>query len=316
MKTLKFLIISLLLLGGTTTLQAQTIEDASAKYTSGIESLKAGDFANAAAQLEEGMNIGFDLGDEGLDIVKEIQGLLPKVYFQAGVAAIKGNKFEEAIEELQSAYELADLYGDVTTARQASRAISSTYQAQGATAFNEKDYETALVSFKKGYEQDPTNVKLSLLTAKTYAELGELESALSIYNEVIAIGTNNSRYAPDAEEAQKDVNTYVLLAASEAAKTEDLAKVMELAALVPDNEQVALMSMQVANNLKDYNVIMANAEAAAELQSDEAAKSDVYYMLGVAYNNTKNYPAAKSALAKVTAGNNVSAAKTLSSQIN
>ncbi len=311
MKTIKIFALSLMLLCGSTTLYAQSIDEAAAKYTAGVEKLKAKDFAASAALLEEGMNIGFDLGDEGLDIVKEIQGLLPKVYLQAGVAKLRTQDFDGAVKELQTAYELSDLYGDVMTMRQSARAISGTYQMQGATAFNNKDYETALKSFSKGYEQDPSNIKLAVQTAKTYAELGQLETALEIYNKVIATGEKNSKFEADANIAKADVTTYVLVAASAAAEAKDLDRVLELAKLAPSSPEVALMSIQVANNMKKYDVIVANAEAAAELQGDAAVKSDVYYMLGIAQTNLKNYPAAIAAFGKVTAGDNVAAAKNL-----
>lgn len=316
MKTLKFFVLSLVLLCGTTTLYAQTIDDAAAKYTAGVQKLQAKDFAGAAALLEEGMNIGFDLGDEGLDITKEIQGLLPKVYLQAGVAQLRSKNFEGALKELNTSYELADLYGDVMTTRQAGRIISGTYQMQGAEAFNSKDYATALESFSKGYEKDPSNIKLALQTAKTYAELGQLETALGIYNDIIKTGESNSKFEAEAAEAKADVTSYVLVAASAAAEAKDLDKVLELAALAPSSPEVALMSIQVANNLTKYEVIVEKAEAAAALQTDPAVASDIYYMLGIAQTNLKNYDKAKAALAKVTAGGNVADAKKLISELN
>ncbi len=316
MKTIKLLAVALVLLLSTGAVAAQSLEDAQAKYTEGMGKLKNKDFAGGAATLEEAMNMGFDLGDEGLDLVKEIQKILPKAYVQAGVTDLRSGDYDGALKELQTAYELADLYGDVTTARQSSRAISAVYQTKGATAFNEKNYEDALVSFSKGYQQDPSNIKLALLTAKSYAELNKLDTALVIYNEVIATGEKNSKFEAEATEAKTDVNTYVLLAISAAAEAKDLDKVLELAKLAPSSPDAALMSMQVANNEKNYKVIIDNADSAAAVQVDPAKKSDIYYMLGVALNNTGQHDKAISALGKVTAGNNVSAAKSLADQLN
>ncbi len=315
MKTMKLLAVAAALLLSASTVSAQSLEDAQNKYTEGMMKLKEKDLSGGAVLLEEAMNMGFDLGDEGLDLVKEIQKVLPKVYFQAGLGELKTGNYDGAVSELQTAFELADLYGDVTTARQASRAISAAYQTQGATAFNEKNYEAALVSFSKGYEQDPTNIKLALLTAKTYAELNKLDTALVIYNDVIATGERNSKFEAEAAEAKEDVNTYVLLAASAAAEAKDLDKVLELAKLAPSSPEAALMSMQVANNLKNYNVIIENAETAAAVQVDDAKRADIYYMLGVAYNNIGQHDKAVVALGKVTAGGNVAAAKTLADQL-
>ncbi len=315
MKTLKVMLVATALLLGLNTAQAQTLEEAQTKYTEAMGLVKAKDYSNAATMLDEAMNIGFELGDEGLDIVKEIQKILPKVYIYGGVEKLRKSDFQSAITELTSAFELADLYGDITTARQASRAISGAYQAMGAEAFNNKDYQTALTSFSKGYEQDPSNIKLALLTAKSYAELNKIDTAFAIYNDIIKTGTENSKFEAEAAEAKNEITTYSLVAISAAAEAKNLDEVLRIAALAPESPEVALMSMQVANNNNKYDVIIANAEAAAEKQVDDAQKSDIYYMLGVAYNNTQNFDKAIAALSKVTAGNNVSAAKTLITEL-
>ncbi len=309
MKTLKIFIAALTLACLSAPSFAQSMDDAQAKYGEGVEKLKAKDYAGSAALLTEAMNVGFDLGDEGLDIVKEIQGLLPKVYLQAGVAELRTSNFDGAFANLQKAFDMSDLYGDVTTMRQASRMISNGYQMKGAAAFNEKDYATALESFSKGYEQDPSNIKLALFTAKSNAELGNLEKALEIYQGVIDAGAQNSKFESEAAEAQKDITTYLLVAASNAAEKKDLDRVLEIAKLAPTNPDIALMSMQVANNLKKYSVIISGAEAAANAQSDEAKKSDIFFMLGDAYTQTGNKAEAITALQKVASGNNVAAAK-------
>ena len=60
---------------------------------------------------------------------------------------------------------------------------------------------------------------------------------------------------------------------------------------------------------KDYAKVIELGEAAAAAQPDETEKSDVYFILGAAYNAKEMKPQAIEALKKVTAGDNVAAAQ-------
>ena len=69
------------------------------------------------------------------------------------------------------------------------------------------------------------------------------------------------------------------------------------------------------SRLKKYDVVVANGANAYEAQTDEAKKSDVAYLTGVAYQNKGNNAKATEWLTKVTAGENVAAAKQLKTDI-
>ena len=219
------------------------------------------------------------------------------------------------MKDLEEAKNSTDLYGDPQMVRQSNRDISTAYQAKGEEAFNNKDYKTALESFSKGYEQDPSNVKLASLTAKSYAELGDLSQAITVYQSVIEAGEKNSRFADDAEAAKKDISTYLMIAMQTAADEKKIEKVIELADLAPQNPEVQMLAIQTANNMKKLDVLVARAAAAAEVQTDADMKSNIYYMLGVAYNNLNDNTKAVQALGKVTSGANAAAARQLASEL-
>lgn len=289
---------------------AQEMEKAQEKYTEAIEKVKAADLTTGISLLKEAMGLAIDAGDEGLDLVKETQGLLPKLYMQLGVQQVKAQKMDEAIVSLLAAEEMADLYNDNNTRRQASRIISGLYMNKGAELFNNKDYAGALEIFKKGYEQDDSNIKLATFVAKTYAELGQLDQAVPLFNKIIETGAANSKYAADAQSAQADLDQYVLVAVSDAVTGGDLVKAVEMANLVPASAQAALLVMQGANNAKKYDVVIERGDAAVNLQTDPALKSDVYYFIGSAYNSKENKAKAIEYLSKVSAGQFAAAAKT------
>ena len=66
---------------------------------------------------------------------------------------------------------------------------------------------------------------------------------------------------------------------------------------------------RLTSRRSDYAKVIELGEAAAAAQPDETEKSDVYFILGAAYNAKEMKPQAIEALKKVTAGDNVAAAQ-------
>lgn len=290
---------------------AQTVEEVGLKMKEAGELINAKKLVEAIPVIEEVIKMGQAAGADAVDITSQAQKLLPQLYMQKGSDLAKAKKMDEAIGAFAKAESLADLQGDVMTTRKAGRIISQLYMMQGIESFNTKDYTKALESFQKGVKQDPDNIQLAYFTAKSYAELGDLDKATELYKTVIAAGAENSKYAKQAEDAKKDMEIYILVAASEAAKGGDLEKVQTLVAEIPDNADAGLLLIQTANNLKKYDAVIANGAKAYAAQSDEAKKADIAYLLGVAYQNKGNNAKAAEWLRKVNAGGNVAAAKAL-----
>lgn len=298
---------------------AQTMEDAVAKYEAAMGAMKEKKLPEAVKLLEAAADMGIDLGEDGAELVRECQGIIPKVYLQMGMAAAQAKKFDEAIAELLKCEELADLYGDVTTKRNASRFISNVYMVKGTEAFNAKDYAKALESFQKGYEQDPANIKLAAYTAKSLAELGKLEEAAPIYKTVIEAAAANSKFEADGVAAKEDLVIYTLVAASEAGQADNWDGVVkytdQVFQVIPNEPQSSLLLIQMANKLKKYDVIIEKGVAAAEAQTADDKKADVYLLVGDAYQNKGNKDKAIEMLKKVTSGAGVATAKQIISDL-
>lgn len=310
------LVASLFMIGN---VAAQTLEDAAAKYTAATEQYQAKQFDAAAKLLEEALTQATALGEEGSEILAAVQELLPDAYMNSGKMAAQKKQFPEAINAFLKAEEMAEKFENTKLKRQASRFCSIVYQTMGADAFNNKDFAKAIESFSKGMKQDPDNIKLAVLTAKSYAELDSLDLATTLYKQIIDAAANNSKFAEDAATSKTELVTYYLVAESKAVEAKDLNKAIELAdklsAVIPNEPQSSMMVIQLANNLKNYDVVIARGEAAAAAQTDEALKSDVYHMLGGAYQNKDNKAKAIEALRKVTAGNGVAPAKALITEL-
>lgn len=290
---------------------AQTTEEVGLKMKEAGELINNKKIVEAIPVVEEVIKMGQAVGADAVDITTEAQKLLPKLYLQKGVEAVRAKKMDEALTALEKAENLADLQGDVMTTRQAGRFVSNIYMMTGIESFNAKDYNKALESFQKGMKQDPGNIQLAYFTAKSYAEMGQLEQAMELYKQVIAAGAENSKFTKQATDAKADMDTYMLVAASEAAKAGDIEKVQTYVAAIPENADANLLLIQTANNLKKYDVVIAKGTEAYAAQADAGKKGDVAFLIGVAYQNKGNNAKAAEWLRKVNAGSNVAAAKAL-----
>lgn len=314
---------SVMLASGSNFAFAQTevsIDQVNEKFNEAGTLIQNKQYAEAIPVLEQVIDLALEAGEEAVPTLTQVQKLLPKMYFQVGVEQIRQKAYEPAVATLLKTEELADLYGDIVTMRQSSRLISNAYMAMGIDSFNSKDYAKALQVFSLGYKQDPQNVQLALYTAKSYAELDSIMRAADIYDEVIAAGAANSKFAEQAASALSDLETYMLIAAVKAAQANELDKVItftdRIIAVNPVHPESNLLVIQVANNLKRYDTVISRALSAADAQIDAAKRSEIYLMLGVAYQNRDNKTKALEYLAKVTDGPKVTEAKAIITELN
>jgi len=294
---------------------AQSHDEAVAKFKEATEKAQAKQFAEAAADCEAALAIATQLEGEE-ELIAAINQQLPTLYLYQGVTAIKAKDYTTCFAALTKAKEVAKNNGVMNIYKQASRYLSMAYQTQGADAFNAKDYTKALEAFEKGYAEDPSNVKLANLTAKSYAELGKINEAAAIWNKTIETYSGNEKYAQEVAAAKADLDQYLLIEGSKLAKANDLEGIVTLADGVGVNSPgVQFLSVQVANTLKKYDTVIARADKAASIQVKPEDKSAIYLMLGVAYQNKGNNAKAIEALKKVTAGDAVSQAKAIIAEL-
>lgn len=168
---MKKLFISAIALFAAASLSAQ---DVTALYNEAAAAYGAKDFAGAASKFEQVIDLGIDNPDAA-SIVATAKTTLPKCYFMMGGRAAQAQNLDEALKNFEKSAELAELYGDMTQMAKSNGWVAKIYQMQGGSAFNSKDYATAVGIFEKGYKADPDNTGMALNLAMSYCELGEYE---------------------------------------------------------------------------------------------------------------------------------------------
>ncbi|MFI3302331.1 MAG: tetratricopeptide repeat protein [Rikenellaceae bacterium] len=287
-------------------------EEVRTKYNEAVEAFGAKNFAKAADAFLIVIDKGID-DAEAATLVATAKGNLPACYYQVGLANAKTKNYDAAIENLMKSANYAELYDDVAAISKAKNVAGKIYQAQGGIPFNEKKYAEAAPIFEKGIELNPRNTKMTNWLGVCYCEMGDLDKGMAIFAKVIEMGTTNPRYKADADEASSNVALYINNKVAELQASKDYDGVISMADGLletnPANETAAFVRLQAYMDKKDYNKVIELGESTAAVQTTDETKSNVYFVLGAAYNAKELKPQAITALKKVTAGANVAAAQ-------
>ncbi len=281
-------------------------------YNKAVAAYNSKDFASAATAFETLIDQGLD--SEDLDVqswVATAKKSVPVCYFQMGLTAAKGNDFNTAVENLTKSANKAALYGELQQERMSNMLMAKIYLMWGGKPFNEKNYAEAAEIFAKGYAADPKNMEMANFLGICYCELGDFQKGLVIFNEIAS--QDNPKYAEDVVKAKENIKLYTNNRIAKLQGENDfdgiIAVADEMLAVNPQDALAQKIRLQALFDKKDYAGVIASAEEAAAVQTDEEERSDVYFILGAAYNARTMPQQAIDALSKVTAGANVAAAQ-------
>lgn len=313
MKRFKVILVTLAAIMFAGTVAAQTTAaDIATKYNEAADMVNAKKYAEAITALQSVIDKGLDI-PEALENVEAAQKLLPTCYYMNGMSFAQAGKLEDAATQLTKAVETAELYGNMDISTKAKPRLSQVYGVLAGQAFNNKDYAKAISIYSEAFEANNKDTKTALNLAMAYCENNELDKGLDVYSKIIELGPTHSKYAEDAATAKEKAAYYIMLKAAEAAQAKENDKVFELCdkALTfdPANPEANMMRVQTATNMKDYAKVISYGEAPAEAQTTPELKSDAYFLLGAAYQNTENKAKAIETYRKVVAGANVANAK-------
>ena len=292
-----------------------------AKFNEGVAAMNNKDFAAAITAYEAFIDKGADSDDTAvLANVAQAKKYAVQCYMVLGGRNAKMQNFEKAEEVLSEGVMKAELYGETQLLAKMKSRLADIYFAHGATAYNSKDYATAVKVFSKGYEANPRNTNLALNLAMSYCELGQFETGMEIYRNVAAM--NPERHAEAVAKAQEMITFYTTnqVAKLQAEGNNDgvIAMAEKMLAEDPASALAEKIRLQAYNGKKEYDKVIELGETAAMAQTSDEDKSDVYFLIGAAYNAKYNAGGNKDEalknkvveyMGKVTAGNAVEGAK-------
>ena len=307
---MKRLIMTVVALMGATTLFAQT--DVVATFQQGVANAKAQNYNEAIAQFQEIIDASWDIEEPDVNQQKAIQGskkFIVTCYNKMGVAAINAKNYDEAVANFSEAANLAELYEDVAAMNKNRALVGQVYQVQGADAFNSEDYATAIEVFSKGYAADPRNTDMALNLAESYFKSDMYQEGMKICTKIA--GMNADKFAEAIAAAQEKMHMYTNNEVAKLQIAKDYDGIIALATELEDGAIAAKITMQAYYGKRDFNKMIEYSESALAAQTTDEGRSDIYYLLGVAYNEKEQFDQAVAAMKKVTAGNNVANAQSV-----
>ncbi len=291
---------------------AQSAGEIVAKYNEGAAALQAKDWTKALANFESVVKGGADSEDSNVvNCVATAKKYIPTCYQRIGTAAAGRKDFAAAIENLTKAAENAELWGDMQGKAKSNMILAKVYQVQGGEAFNAEDYITAVAVFEKGYAANPRNTDMALNLAESYFKLGEYQKGMDVCNNIC--GMNATKYADAIASAREKMSMYTNNEVARLQQAGDNDGIIAMAEVMLSTDPTSALAekirIQAYNNKKDYDKVIELGETAVLAQTDDENKSDVYFILGAAYNAKEMKPQAIVNLEKVVAGASVEPAK-------
>ena len=300
---------------------AQSASEVTAKYNDAVAAYSAKNWSAALEGFESVIKGGQDSEDGAvLGLVATAKKSIPTCYRMLGTRAAGTKNWDEAIKYLTASAEKAELWGDTTAKQKANQILAKVYQVQGGEAFNAGNYEAAVAVFEKGYAANKRNTEMALNLAESYFKLGEYNKGMDVCSNIC--GMNATKYAEAIATAKEKMAMYTNNEVARLQQTGDQDGIIAMAdamlATDPTSALAEKIRIQAYNNKKEYDKVIELGENAAAAQATEEEKSDVFFIIGAAYNAKYNAGGNKDAalkdqavayLQKVVAGNSVEAAK-------
>ena len=305
---MKKFFLTVVALMGATSLFAQM--DVVATFQQATANAKAANYTEAIAQFQSIIDASWDIEEPDANQQKAFAGskkFIVTCYNKMGIAAYNAKNYEEAIANFSEAANLAELFEDVAAMNKNRAYVGQMYQAQGADAFNSEDYATAIAVFSKGYEADPRNTEMALNLAESYFKSDMYQEGMKICTKIAAM--NADKFAEAIASAQYKMDLYTNNEVAKLQIANDYDGIIAMASELEDAAMAAKITLQAYYGKKDFNKMIELSEAALAAQTTDEGRSDIYYLLGVAYNEKEQFDQAVAAMKNVTAGNNVANAQ-------
>ncbi|MBQ8809457.1 MAG: tetratricopeptide repeat protein [Bacteroidales bacterium] len=164
-------------------MSAQDINQATESYNNGAMELQMGNNDAAIEYFQSALTMGEALGDEGAELVANCKKAICSAYLGMAKDLYNAKAFDEAAAAFQQAKEVAEGYGEAEVAAEAAELVNQAnilkFNTEGKAAMKAKDFATAIASFKKVLELDPTNGAVAVQLGQACMNAGQFDEAVA-----------------------------------------------------------------------------------------------------------------------------------------
>jgi len=287
---------------------AQTLDEAGAAFNEGIQFSKEEKYTEALAAYEKTIGICKQIGDEAMDLQIRAEQQLPLTYFNVAKGLYEAKNYSEAISNFEQSARFADQMGESKTADASRTYLAGIYTAMGNSGYKKEEFDSAIEKYNKALEFKPEYYKAYYGLGLVYKKQDNLPQMKEALDKAIAMAGDDSKTVENANDAAGSAFRNAGALAVQAKKYSDAVSNLLASQEYNNTDASAYYYLALAyNGLSQWDDAIAAANKAIELQSED--KSDIYFELGKSYEKKGDTAASCENYKKVTAGNNVAAAK-------
>lgn len=174
------------------TVSAQDLAAVTDLYNNGAAALSGGDKAGALDAFQKALAGAEALGDAGKEVAQNCKNVIPNLIESIAKDLFKDGKFDEAIAKAKEAAEVAGKYGMEEDKADALKLAGQFLSAKAGDALNNKDYATAIETYRQVISENPTDgISMLRLGIALYAS-GDIDAAIEAYSQAAANGQEAS----------------------------------------------------------------------------------------------------------------------------
>ena len=262
----------------------QTMKEAVDAYNSAATTYKQ-DPKAALDNLNKAIQICEQLGEEGIEVKTNSQGIIPSVYFELAMSLYKQKDLQGTLDNLEKAEESAVKYNVGSIKTRVEKTIPKLYNVMGTNMLKENKYEEAISNYIKALNFVPDFLEPNNNLVICYEKTGNETKMLEYIDKTIEVANkiNDQKTISDmklkasnlfkqkAKDAGKDYKLIV----------ENLNKVLKY----DDTDSDIYRSLTINySNMEMWNEAIPSALKAIELKTGTAdEKAELYSLLATAY---------------------------------
>ncbi len=299
------LLVPLLIFGLVGIANGQGVNEAAEAYNNASNLAKTDPVA-AIASAKESLEICDQLGDEGADIKKRVENLMPGLYFQAGNVLARAKKISQAIPAFQEALKVSEQYKNAEFITKSKSMLPRLYNSMGSTHYKKGEYDKGLAALNQAVTYDPDYAKAYYTMGLVYKKMKD-PANLELNADKGLIAAANSKDNKTKGLISKAANSYFLSAGTKALTAEkfgDAVKMLTKALKYNPKAVDTYFYLASANNeMKEYDDAIEASNKALEMEGvDQEKNAKHYYNLGLAYKGKGDKAAACEAFNKALFG--------------
>jgi len=307
MKRIKFIALSIIISLSFNSI-AQTLDEAGAAFNEGIQFTQGKKYTEAAAAYEKTIKICKQIGDDAIELELKAEQQLPITYYNMAKGLYEAKKYSDAIPVFEKAAKYADQMGETKTAGAARTYVAGIYTALGNSDLKKESYDSAIEKYNKALASKPGYYKAYYGLGLVYKKQGNLPLMKESLDKAITMAGDDAKYVGKSKDAASSAYLNEGALALQGGKYSAAIENFVLSQEYNDTEPSTYYYLAVAyNGISKFDEAIASANKALEHQT--ADKSDIYFELGKSYEKKGDASKACDYYKKVSAGNNVDAAK-------